>query len=280
MEKLAVVDVFAGRDRYYLPLMEALGSDRAVFFCRRKFQHYEQDTLGLHSPDGTLDRLRQLGIQVVIDDEDYSRAQKHTYFLLDYYHRRMRGTGQIGADFERALAIMENRKKRFICFTHSSDTTPTPEELAPGDFFLGPFEEHLFQSTADGKFLCDAGGRPEIGRTRHGSEIALTGPLHITDETLSLAQADKGALKKRLAEEMGVEFRPGRPLLAYMVTMGNEARVADKGLLRLSEHADIIIKTRAAGHGDFDGHTEAEGPGIFKTSSGRLNDLMRYAAGH
>lgn len=278
MEKLAVLDVFTGRDRYYLPLMEALGPDRVVFYCQPNFRHHEKNALGLNTPEQTLEKIRQLGVEVVIDDEHYSQAQRRTYFFMDYYHRRMRGEGILGPHFEKTLANMERQKKRFICFSHSTDTTPTPDELAPGDFFLASCEELFYQSVADGKFLCDAQGRPEIGRTKHGSEIVVTGPLHITGEDLSLAKADKGELKKRLAGALGVEFRPGRPLLTYMVTMGNESREADKGLLRLGQQADIVIKTRTSMRDGFDASCLAEGPGLYKTSDGRLNELMRHAA--
>lgn len=137
MEKLAILDIFTGRDRYYLPLMEVLGPKRVVFYCRRNNVGSERQSVSLHSMEGTLAKIRQLGIEVVLDDEDYTRAQKHTYFLMDYYHRRMRGTHLNMPAFDRALGIMEAQKKRFHLLHPFHRHQPDSRGAGPGRLFFG-----------------------------------------------------------------------------------------------------------------------------------------------
>lgn len=254
MNKLAIIDRL-GDPRYYLPLAEALGGDRAVF-------HYSEESL---NPE-ILRKIKQFGLEAQADDSRYSAARRHQYFLADSCARE--------GDLAQSL---EAEGKRFICYLHSLDGAESGARLQGGDFLICPHDFSLFASIGPGRFLCSAEGEVELGRAPGGYEAVTVGPFHISEADLQDQKSDRASLKERLAQK--IDLDPARPLVCYFVTEGNESASADKGLQRLAEKAEVIIKTLGEGsyHG-FSGFTRAEGPNIHLTDDSSLNWLMRIAA--
>lgn len=284
MEKLVFVDILSGRDRFYLPILEALGPQRAIFYYRERQtskEYFLRGGVGSHGYESgnmeeVLARIEALGVEVRADDAQYSKAMKHRYYLTDFAVRE-----HFWADNP-----FRDQGKSHICYTHSSDDCPAAGVLSANDFFIATTEEMLHKFTGAGKFLCDANGSPEIGRSPEGTEAAIAGLIHISDKNLALGARDKSLLRQELADQLGVSFRPELPLLCYMLTYFADGRAEDKGLTRLGRYANIVIKDTSevyTGTGADDDEFRsavslAAGENIYHTRDGKLNWLMRYAA--
>lgn len=290
MEKIAVVDILNMSDSRhvgrYMPLLMELGGDLAVFYCEKQFVETRPDLI---------QKLKERGLEIVIDD--FERSKTHSYHLASTRLAEDRHSTTSGPQAAVLYGELLARNTKFVYHPVLSDgVLPRASGFPPNSFILYHLEPFFFDGIADGRYILNAQGYPEIGKTDHGVEAVAVGPSHHNDETRALAKRDRQELRAELAERLKVEFKPELPLVFYSPDHHIMASEADKALPKLSEQSNIVIKCTgqmgSGGPNSYPGprgwpyqgrifdecYTLAEGPNIHFTRDDSLLSLIRYAA--
>ena len=271
MEKVAVWDKFINL-RYILPVLLGLGEE-AVFHCGPQLASARPEALA---------GLKAAGVEVVVDDRQ--RAMSHKYYLMDSGHRLFMDLPERAPGTE-IIRQLETQGARFIFTAHGAEQAIN-RHFTARDFFLAPSVAVLADSVGAGKYLCDGEGRPLVGRSPKGTECAVAGLPYVTEEILALKRRSREELKEELAERLKMKFDPALPLVFYMVPQRNAIPATDRGLRRLAERANVLVKNwlvRPIEGNYFNVRTEVAGPNIFQVGPGDYQDgdltfLMRFAA--
>lgn len=277
MKKIAVLDFLnysnprhIGR---YLPLLLELGPELSVFYCQPDFrQKFPKESQAISA----------VGIEIKHNYQE--AAAGHDCFLASsiIMHSPLSGEDKVFLD-----RLYQAGKKLIYHPVSSEDVFPPAADFPAGSFILYPLEPTFFERMAHkSRYILDPQGWPVIGRTDHGVEGVVTGPLHHADETLALAQRDRGELKAELADRLKVKFKPNRPLVSYMPAHHVKSSYADQGLERLAGRAEVVVKLIQGANNppSHDGrildevYCHATGESIYKTEDQSLIHLIRYAS--
>jgi len=158
-----------------------------------------------------------------------------------------------------------------------------PDELgwAPSanEFFLYTSETQMFLAMSGGRFSLDAQGSPEVGLRPDGGQAGAVGLLR-ADNILDGREDDKSVLKARLAEIMKTDFHAKLPLVLHFLTQINVLPDLDRGLSRLGDKVNVLIKGIHWHEGLEDVKSKARGKYVFffNQHSQQYNRLLRYAS--
>jgi len=235
--------------------MLRLGPEWVTYYCSSE--------VFLKEPNGPearfIEKLINANIEIVFDN--YEKALSHPAILMDGWYIGGRSSDPL-------LTAIQQSGMKIVCYNHGTDTISHPEE---GLFVLFSSDMQFFSSIGSGQYMLDRHGLPVWGKSPQGGEGALAGLMHL-GEWISKRKTPKAALKAELAGTMRVEFDPELPLLVYYTNQLCIGREMDEGLMRLSEHANIVIKTLA--HWT----TRAEGKNIHIIDGNFDSFLPRFAA--
>ena len=232
MQKLAVIDKFS-IEAHVSPIMLQLGPEWVTYYCDSKSLHSNL------SQGNFVKKLLAANIEVVIDN--YKKALSHPAILVDSEYFAI-GDGTISwpkGDTTPLASAIHSSGMKIIRYDHSTDSLqfwPAVE-----GFWLYSSEMQFFENVGHGTYMLDEKDRPVWGMSAKGGEGVNTGLLHM-GEWLTKRETDKATLKAELAEQMQVAFDPALPLLVYYTSEYVLDREIDAGLMRLSEHANIVIK--------------------------------------
>ena len=235
INKLAVVDWFTGIN-FAMPLLLELGGDHCTYYC-------SQATIKDFPKEISI--IAKNNIPVVVDD--HKLALLHSCMLSDIWYY------WINNDRNRAffdLALKRNIK--MIYYTHGTDAVPSPH---PGSYLLYSSERQFYQGMGKSKYILDECGMPVWAVKEGGGEGVVAGIIHLGD--WAHAKGDKSDLKRQLAQRLGMNFDPELPFIVYYTCSSNDYKEADIGLAKLSEGANVLIKSKS------NGPCYAEGKNIF-----------------
>ena len=245
MNKLAITDTFCDL-AYGIPLALALGTEWVTWYCSTKT---------LHREPLQIKKLLTAGIEVVMDTP--LKSGEHEYMFVDIWHR---GRGR-GFDFP----------IKSVYYTH--DTGHCPATPKVGEFMLYSSERQFLDSMGAASYLLDDHGSPDWGLAPQGGEGVLAGLLHL-GEWSARRHEEKAALRKELAEKLGVDFDPALPLVTYYTSENNDGRDMDIGLHRLDGRANVVIK-----HNPQSLRSDAAGKNIHMCAEPTAGSfLLRFAA--
>lgn len=147
------------------------------------------------------------------------------------------------------------------------------------EFVIYNSEIQLFCCLADGGFSLDEQGAPEVGLSPEGGQGVGVGILRAED-LFEGRDENKTVLKARLAEQLGADFDPALPLVSHFLTHHNTLAEVDRGLSRLGDKTNVVIKDLDWHAGLEDLKSQAAGRKVFicREHSGRLKQLLRYAS--
>ncbi|UQZ91340.1 hypothetical protein C4J81_18760 (plasmid) [Deltaproteobacteria bacterium Smac51] len=159
----------------------------------------------------------------------------------------------------------------YLDYTEENGYVPDKNE-----YFIYSSEAQLFSCMANGQFSLDSSGRAEAGRMEEGGEGVAVGLLRPHDITKGRDEP-REILRRKLAEAMGLEFNPDRLLAVHFTNHNLDSAAVERGLMRLAEHCDILIKHHETRE---EAIVKLEGPGIFNYYShyGSVNHHLSYLA--
>jgi hypothetical protein len=228
IHKLAVVDWFTGIN-FTMSILLELGGKHSTYYCSH---------VTIKDFPKEIRILAKNNIDIVVDD--YELALFHSCMLSDiwyYWHFNNRNIGH-RAFFEIAL----EKKIKMIYYTHGTDDVPSPPS---GSYMLYSSERQFYQGMGKSKYMLDECGKPVWAVNTDGGEGVVAGIIHLGD--WAHAKDSKSDLKRQLAQQLGVNFDPDLPLLVYYTCSSNDYKEADIGLSKLSECANVLIKTKSNG---------------------------------
>jgi len=170
-------------------------------------------------------------IEIVFDN--YEKALSHPAILMDVWYP------QWWPNPNSLLTTILQSGTQIVCYTHGTDSMPTPQA---NQFMLYSSDMQFFKGVGNGRYMLNKCGKPVWGESTAGGEGAVAGLMHF-GEWLTRRKTPKATLKAELAKTMRVEFDPALPLLVYYTSERCNGRQMDEGLMRLSEHANIVIKS-------------------------------------
>ena len=175
------------------------------------------------------------------------------------------------------LAEIKRLGAKVLCYldpTEEIGISPSTNE-----FFLYNSETQMFLAMPGGRFSLDEQGSPEVGLMPDGGQAGAVGLLR-SDNILEDREEDKVVLKARLAEIMKTDFSPELPLVLHFLNHQNVLADMDRGLSRLGDKVNLLIKGIHWHEGLEDIRSKAKGEHIFffNRHSHYYNRLLRYAS--
>lgn len=286
MEQLAVIMELLNLADRMVPILESLGPSRVSVYCHESYLKHNRQLM---------DMIESKGFKVLAandGDRDFTVASHHRVFLTEagYWeepipenHQSLSPRHRQIYEAQRLVNGLDKKGKLLLGYTYSLEQRPSDLSLRSGRFFMSPFEEMFFQCIGPGTILCNRDGEPEMGWSANGAELATIGQAHVLKKHQALGQLDKKDLQKELQLRLGVSFKPGQPLALYWTTRGNETAAVDRGLPRLAERINLLVKTlppdnMGTASGFNTAYCRLDHPGIFTSDDFDLNWLLRYAA--
>lgn len=277
--KLAVLDSLVSP--YYvgriLPLMLKLGSERIDFYCSLAF---------VEKYPAHIQQIKHAGIKIITDDYD-SAFRTHDYFLGDsaWKGQSIVKTNKFyvpeqAIQWQRFKQI--NPRAKFIWVRYVSGHMFDQSAFDGNDLVLLPSDIMLLNFIKAGKFIVDNHGLVEIGKSPNETEAVVGGLFHVSEETLQLKKRARAELKFELSDKLKVKFDMSLPLAVFMVNHFDDVPAADRGLARLAQRANVLIKVFPGNDNPKNENSErysrAANPNIFYTDDESVSFLMRYAA--
>jgi len=137
----------------------------------------------------------------------------------------------------------------------------------------------MFLAMSGGRYSLDAQGSPEVGLRPDGGQAGAVGLLR-ADNILEGREEDRSVLKAKLAEIMKTDFHSKLPLVLHFLTHNTCLLELDRGLSRLGDKVNLLIKGIHWHEGLEDLKSKAKGRYVFffNEHSHYYNRLLRYAS--